>query len=259
MIIILLPPKARYTGTSSGVNAGPTTMIIASDKSIRGSFTITNRSSVYEATFEGVVDGNGKVQVNSFLEGALVMIFTGNIDRNGLLTGTYYEAAHQNDPTKSGQFELQGPKNGVINSSKGIGCTGSFVGSLDAPPHEERIAARNEALRRDGISVTGNDAIDNAATGGGGVDGGMYLEGSFSFETDANCNVIKGDAIIFGYPFGITGTVRQDRTFSLSYLGPIEGQVNSDNSISGKLLHGGGSEYIYGILNGVFTQNGKIQ
>ncbi len=144
------------------------------------------------------------------------------------------------------------------NSAKQSGCTGSFVGSLDAPPHEERIAARNEALRRDGISVTGNDAIDNAATGGGGVDGGMYLEGSFSFETDANCNVIKGDAIIFGYPFGITGTVRQDRTFSLSYLGPIEGQVNSDNSISGKLLHGGGSEYIYGILNGVFTQNGKI-
>lgn len=138
------------------------------------------------------------------------------------------------------------------------GCTGSYVGGANPPSHEVRIATRNRALAAKGIAVTGNDAIDNAATGGGGVDGGMYLEGTFAFQTDANCNVIAGDFVIFGYPFGISGTVNQDRTFTLSYLGPIVGQVNADNSITGELQHGGGEEYIHGVLWGTFTPNGKI-
>lgn len=146
----------------------------------------------------------------------------------------------------------------TTTTASGKGCTGSYVGNATPPSHEVRIATRNRALAAKGIAVTGNDAIDNAATGGGGVDGGMYLEGNFAFETDANCNVIKGDFVIFGYPFGISGTVNQDRTFTLSYLGPIVGQVNSDNSITGQLQHGGGEEYIHGVLSGTFTPNGKI-
>jgi hypothetical protein len=146
----------------------------------------------------------------------------------------------------------------TTTTGTGKGCTGSYVGGASPPSHEVRIATRNRALAAKGIALTGNDAIDNAATGGGGVDGGMYLEGSFAFETDANCNVIKGDFVIFGYPFGISGTVNQDRTFNLSYLGPIVGQVNADNSITGELQHGGGEEYIHGVLWGTFTPNGKI-
>ena len=105
-----------YTGTSTGVNSGPSTMVIAADKSIKGTFTINNRTddngvpAIYEATFDGTVSSTGAVNVNSFLEGALVMIFTGQIDANGLLTGTYIEAAHPNDPSKHGTFSLQGPK-----------------------------------------------------------------------------------------------------------------------------------------------------
>ena len=74
-------------------------MVVAADKSVKGTFTINNRTNdngvptIYEATFEGTVDSTGKVNVNSFLEGALVMIFTGQIDANGLLTGTYYRSS----------------------------------------------------------------------------------------------------------------------------------------------------------------------
>ena len=68
----------------------------------------------------------------------------------------------------------------------------SYVGTYDMPSHEERIRIRNMSLVANGKPVTGNDAIDNEAAGGGGVDGGIYMTGSYAFETDANCNVVKG-------------------------------------------------------------------
>ena len=101
-----------YTGTTTGVNSGPTTMIIASDNSIKGMFTINNRTdsngipTVYESTFDGKVSASGAVTANAFLEGALVMIFSGQINSAGALMGTYYEAAHPGDPAKSGSFSL---------------------------------------------------------------------------------------------------------------------------------------------------------
>jgi hypothetical protein len=147
----------------------------------------------------------------------------------------------------------------TTTTTNGKGCTGSYVGGANPPSHEVRVATRDRSLIAKGIDISKmTEAEKNAATGGGGVDGGMYLEGSFAFQTDANCNVIAGDFVIFGYPFPISGTVNQDRTFTLSYLGPIVGQVNADNSITGELQHGGGEEYIHGVLWGTFTPNGKI-
>ena len=44
--------------------------------------------------------------------------------------------------------------------------------------------------------------------GGGGPDGGIYMQGTYAFETDANCNVIKGITMVFyAYEYGISGTV----------------------------------------------------
>lgn len=147
----------------------------------------------------------------------------------------------------------------TTTTTNGKGCTGSYVGGANPPSHEVRVATRDRSLIAKGIDISKmTEAEKNAATGGGGVDGGMYLEGTFAFQTDANCNVIAGDFVIFGYPFPISGTVNQDRTFTLSYLGPIVGQVNADNSITGELQHGGGEEYIHGVLWGTFTPNGKI-
>lgn len=142
---------------------------------------------------------------------------------------------------------------GSNNAAGGSGCYGTFRGTIDMPPHEERIIARNIKIRSMGKQVTGNPAIDNAATGGGAPDGGMFLTGSFVWETDANCRVVSGTAYIFGHPFSITGAINKDRTFNLSYLGPMPGHITANNLVKGKLQHGGGEEYIYGYLNGHFT------
>jgi hypothetical protein len=264
-----------YTGTTTGVNGGPTTMVVASDNSVKGTFTINNRTNdagaptIYEATFDGKVSSTGAVTVNSYLEGALVMIFTGQINSSGGLTGTYYEAAHPNDPAKSGSFTLQGPANGTVtvttsSGSSAASCTGSFVGSYDAPSHDERIRLRNLSLAGRGIAVTGNDAVDNANAGGGGSDGGIYMTGSYQFETDANCNVVKGTTMVFYvYQYDISGKVNADGSFSLTWsgqgsTGSLTGKADASNAITGQFFHPAPDSFVYGTMSGKFTPNGKI-
>lgn len=264
-----------YSGTTTGVNGGPTTIIIASDNSIKGTFTINNRTNdngvptVYEATFDGKVSATGTVTVNAYLEGALVMIFTGQINSSGLLTGTYYEAAHPGDPAKSGSFSLQGPKNGSTTTTTSSGgsassCTGSFVGNYDAPSHEERIRLRNLSIINNGGVVTGDDATDNATAGGGGVDGGIYMTGSYAFETDANCNVVKGTTMVFyAYQYDISGKVNSNGTFSLIWSGQgsqgeLAGKADASGTITGEFHHPAPDNFVYGTMSGRFTPNGKI-
>ena len=146
----------------------------------------------------------------------------------------------------------------VSGSSKG--CTGSYIGNIEPPSHEVRIENRNRELMNNGAGVTGNDAIDNVATTGGGVDGGIYLEGAFRFETDANCNVINSaGSQIFGIPIDIVGTVNADRTFNMfsPQAGPFVGSVDANNHITGQQQEGG-KEWVHGVLNGTFVANGKI-
>jgi hypothetical protein len=266
--------SGTYTGTSTGVNSGPSTMVIAADKSVKGTFTINNRTNdngvptVYEATFEGTVSSTGAVNVNSFLEGALVMIFTGQIDANGLMTGKYIEAAHPDDPSKHGVFSLQGPKNGSTTTTTSTGssssCTGSYVGSYDAPSHDERIRLRNLSLAGRGIAVTGNDDIDNANAGGGGADGGIYMTGSYAFETDANCRIVKGTTMVFYvYQYDLSGTVVKGAESALTWSGQgssgdMKITVNSANAISGSFYHPAPDSFVYGVVTGTFTPNGKI-
>ncbi len=264
-----------YTGTTTGVNGGPTTMVIAADKSVKGTFTINNRTNdngvptIYEATFDGKVDSSGKVTVNSFLEGALVMIFTGQINSSGGLTGTYYEAAHPGDPAKSGSFSLQGPANGSTTTTTTAGgaaksCTGSYVGNYSPPDHAERIEARNRSLAGRGIAVTGNDAIDNGNAGGGDPDGGIWMAGSFQFETDGNCNIIKGTTLVFyTYQYDISGTVVKGAVSNLTWsgqgsVGQMELEVDANNGISGSFRHPAPDTFVRGVLGGTFTPNGKI-
>lgn len=263
-----------YTGSSNGVNAGPTTMTVASDFNIKGTFTINNRTNdngvptIYESTLDGKVDSTGKVTVNAFLEGALVMIFTGQINSSGAMTGTYIEAAHPDDPSKHGSFSLQGPANGGGSSSGAGGsassCTGSYVGTYDMPSHEERIRIRNMSLVANGKPVTGNDAIDNEAAGGGGVDGGIYMTGSYAFETDANCNVVKGTTMVFHvYEYGVSGTVAKGGTSTLIWsgqgsIGEFTVSVDSANNITGNFYHPAPDSFVYGVMSGRFTPNGKI-
>jgi hypothetical protein len=264
-----------YTGTSTGVNSGPSTMVVAADKSVKGTFTINNRTNdqgvptVYEATFEGTVSSTGAVNVNSFLEGALVMIYTGQIDANGLMTGKYIEAAHPDDPSKHGTFSLQGPKNGsttttTTSTGSASSCTGSYVGTYTYPDHDERIRLRNLSIISNGGVVTGNDVIDNGTAGGGDPDGGIWMAGSYAFETDASCNVIKGTTMVFYvYEYNINGTVLKSGESALVWSGQgsqgdMKLKLNADNSISGTFHHPAPNTFVYGVLSGKFTPNGKI-
>jgi hypothetical protein len=259
-----------YTGTTTGVNGGPTTMVIAADKTIKGTFTINNRTTdqgvptVYEATFDGKVDAAGKISVNSYLEGALVMIFSGSIDSSGLLKGTYFEAAHPGDPAKSGAFSLQGPKNGTTTTKPTTGgsaksCYGSYVGGYEPPDHDERIRLRNLSLAGRGVPVTGNDDIDNANAGGGAPDGGIWMAGSLSFETDGNCNVVSGQTLIFyAYEYGVSGTINKDGSFNLIWSGQgsqgdIVGKIDANNNVTGKFFHPAPDNFVYGVISGKFN------
>jgi hypothetical protein len=265
-----------YTGTSSGVNAGPTTVVVAADNSIKGSFSITNRltnetgtgvPTVYETTLDGKVDSAGKVTFNSSMEGTVVMVFSGSINSDGLMSGTYFEPAHPNDPSKAGTFSVQGPKNGstTIVGGTAKSCTGSYVGSYDAPAsREERIRIRNLSIVNNGGVVTGNDAIDNVTAGGGGIDGGIYMTGSYAFETDANCNIIKGTTLVFyTYQYNINGTVNKAGESALTWSGQgssgeMKISVNANNAITGSFYHPAPDTFVYGTVSGTFTPNGKI-
>lgn len=140
-----------------------------------------------------------------------------------------------------------------------VNCQGSYVGSYGPPEHDERIRLRNLSLSGRGIAVTGDDNIDNANAGGGAPDGGIWMGGSYAFETDANCNVTKGKTLIFyAYEYDIGGTVQKDGTFNLTWsgqgsAGEMRGKVEADNNISGKFFHPAPDSYVYGVLSGTFT------
>lgn len=144
------------------------------------------------------------------------------------------------------------------------GCTGSYVGGYSMPDKETRIINRNRSLNDRGIAVTGDDDIDNANAGGGPPDGGIWMSGSFQFETDGNCNVVSGQTMIFhSYEYGISGTVNKDGTFNLTWSGQgssgeMTGGVDANNNIYGKFFHPAPDSYVHGVLSGTFTKNGRL-
>jgi hypothetical protein len=134
----------------------------------------------------------------------------------------------------------------TTTSSGARTCKGAYVGAVNPPEQSVRLANRDRQLAEGGPL-------------GGGVDGGIYLEGVFAWETDANCNVIAGSAVIFGFDLPISGAVNKDLTFDINHIGgPISGSVDGNNHITGKLMEGGGREWVHGVLNGTFTPNGHI-
>jgi hypothetical protein len=152
----------------------------------------------------------------------------------------------------------------TTTSTTKSGCMGSYIGNYGPPDHDERIRLRNLSLANRGIAVTGNDDIDNANAGGGSPDGGIWMGGSYRFETDGNCNVIAGTTMIFyAYEYGIGGTVNKDGSFNLIWSGQgsqgdMKGKVDANNNISGQFFHPAPDSFVYGVISGTFTPNGKI-
>jgi hypothetical protein len=261
--------SGTYTGTVTGLNAGPVTFIVSSGNVVSGSFSITNRQvdcasrgGTCETVVTGTVDASGNIKGDFVDSGIATMHFNGKIVGDTITAGTWGEYIH--DPVPDGAFSASRPAGSggttTTTTSSGSGtCQGSYAGSIDPPTHEVRIANRNRQLASIGYALTGNDAVDNAATGGGGEDGGIYLFGAFAFETDANCNVIKSRGNIFGVPTTASGKVNADKSFSLfaPEAGPLVGAVDGNNHITGQQQEFG-KEWVHGVLNGTFTPGGHI-
>jgi hypothetical protein len=210
----------------------------------------------------GTVDAAVNIKGDFVDSGIATMHFNGKIVGDTITEGTWGEYIH--DPVPDGAFSASRPAGSggtTTTTTSGSGtCEGSYVGSIDAPTHEVRIAQRNRQLASIGYTLTGNDAIDNAATGGGGEDGGIYLLGAFAFQTDASCNVVKSYGNIFGIPTTISGKVNADKSFNLfmSDTGPTVGSVDGNNNVTGQQQEGGGKEWVHGVMNGKFVSKGKI-
>jgi hypothetical protein len=150
-----------------------------------------------------------------------------------------------------------------VTAVPAVSCQGSYHADIVAPSHEDRIAARNRALIIAGYTVTGDDNIDNHVLGGGDPDGGIYLSGSLDWTTGplvgTQCPIIGGTALIFGTPFGLSGGMNSSSEFGFGYDGgPITGYVVG-NTVTGRLMEGGGREFVYGVFaNGTFTPMGKF-
>jgi hypothetical protein len=261
--------SGTYTGTVTGLNAGPVTFIVSSGNVVSGSFSITNRQvdcasrgGTCETVVTGTVDASGNIKGDFVDSGIATMHFNGKIVGDTITAGTWGEYIH--DPVPDGAFTASRPAGSggttTTTTTKAGSCQGSYIGSIDAPTHEVRIAQRNRQLASIGYTLTGNDAVDNAATGGGGEDGGIYLLGAFAFETDANCNIIKSNGNIFGIPTTLSGKVTSAFSFegmSMTDTGPTVGTVDANGVIKGEQQEFG-KEWVHGVMNGKFTSGGKI-
>ncbi len=260
--------SGTYTGTVTGLNAGPVTFIVSSSNTVTGAFSITNRQvdcaprgGICETVVEGKVDAAGNITGNFVDSGQATMHFTGKIVGDTITSGSWGEYIH--DPVPDGAFSASRPagSGGTTTTTSSVSgtCQGSYAGSIDPPSHEVRIANRNRQLASVGYTLTGNDAVDNAATGGGGEDGGIYLFGGFAFQTDASCNVVKSAGNIFGVPTTASGTVNADKTFNLTApeAGPLVGAVDGNNHVTGQQQEFG-KEWVHGVLNGTYVSKGTI-
>lgn len=141
---------------------------------------------------------------------------------------------------------------------------GHYAGQIDPPPREVRLQNRDNRLIEQGYTPTGTDA-DNALTGGGGLDGGIYLAGAFQFDVDANGNITTGEFIIHGYSFPVSsGHMRADGSFEIDASQvPVRGRWNgssfdytptyaTDSARGSKVLEPG-REFVYGDMVGSFT------
>jgi len=123
------------------------------------------------------------------------------------------------------------------------GCEGVYQGQVDPPDHNWRIYARNRQLRE------GNKL-------GGGVDGGIYLQGAFDFKTDASCKITKGTIILHGWRIDLHGDVKNG-VMALQFDGGFGKGTVINKVIKGSVHEGGGREWVKGIMVGKFLPNGK--
>ncbi len=164
-----------------------------------------------------------------------------------------------NKINKKGSSASSTGSSGTSGTGGASSCYGSYVGTYGPPDHDERIRLRNMSLTNRGIPITSDEDENNANAGGGPPDGGIWMGGSYSFETDSNCNVVTGETLIFyAYEYDIGGTVNKDGMFNLIWsgqgsVGEMKGGVDVNNNITGQFFHPAPDDFVYGVLSGTFT------
>lgn len=101
--------SGTYTGTVTGLNAGPVTIIVSSSNVVSGGFSITNRQvdcaprgGICETTVTGTVDAAGNIKGDFVDSGIATMHFNGKIVGDTITEGTWGEYIH--DPVPDGAF-----------------------------------------------------------------------------------------------------------------------------------------------------------
>ena len=153
----------------------------------------------------------------------------------------YFYRKSNKDDAAAGVVTEQPPKPTTPAPLPVTPMAGIWQGRVDPPSQAERIAARDKWLAMGGEL-------------GGGVDGGIYLDGAFGFETDANGNITKGEFILHGTQCPTSGNVA-------SWCGIPGGEflVSKDGrNISGRVQEGGALSFKYGNIVGIFTAGGKL-
>ncbi len=142
-----------------------------------------------------------------------------------------------------------GANTGAGNDSGGAsGTTAAIIKGIVKPPSDaEQIAMANR-------NVANGDGL------GGGTNGGIYMQGAFDLKTDANGVVTSSYVTIHGTPgFTAVGRVTSSGTSTLNLkesgihdVGTLV-LIVKKGKVEGKMHHGGGKEWIYGIVDGTYA------
>ena len=148
----------------------------------------------------------------------------------------------------------------VLNQGLPFPCV--IEGTIDPPPHEDRIKARNIEAASKGIAITSDEAHNNSVQGGGGLDGGMYLVGAFKFTIDAQGQRVDAESFvnIFNVEYPITGGIEPSGKIGIGGDGGAGGTSITGAIVNGQLVNGrihkGLKPHIFGVLNGTYKRTG---
>lgn len=223
-----------YTGTISGLNAGPATIVVSVSNVVTGNWTITNRDGgPYYAGFKGTVDattGTLKADAYDIASGTVTMHFTGTISSAGLLTGTWGEYIH--DPVPDGSFSLQRPSTSTNTPTTGNPYQGVYVTTIAR--HPDVAAGAGYLAGVANFKVNADGSVSNeTATEGSVILHGYRSEIGAGSSVDANGN--------FNLNFNVIGTSSTGATAS--------GTISSTGVVNGNAYEFGSSHPV-GLMTG---------
>jgi hypothetical protein len=226
--------EGTYTGTISGLNAGPATIVVSATNAVTGNWTITNRvGGPYYAGFKGTIDAStGKLTADAYhiQSGTVTMYFKGQISSSGALTGTWGEYIHGN--VEDGAFSLQRPSTSTSTPTTGSPYQGVYVTTIARHPDVAPGAGYLAGVANFKVNADGTVSNETAAEGSVILHGYRSEIGAGS-RVDANGN--------FNLNFNVIGTSTTGATAS--------GTISSTGVVSGNAYEAGHANPV-GLMTG---------